>query len=63
MVTIMVTKDMREREDEEETFEDYQARLKKTLTRIEMIRDGFFRVTGKHRPKTFEEKELEELLY
>jgi len=42
-----------------EQFEEYHARLRKSMTRIEIIRDGFFRTkTPKH-----EDPELEDLLY
>jgi len=42
-----------------EQFEEYHARLRKSMTRIEMIRDGFFRMKA---PK-HENRELEALLY
>jgi len=46
-------------EKHEETFEEYHARLRKSMVRIEMIRDGFFRTkTPKH-----ENNELKDLLY
>jgi len=46
-------------DEHEETFEEYHARLRKSMTRIEMIREGFFRTkTPEH-----EDPELEGLLY